>query len=68
MTHEAITRMKKISKKRGEQITKLLGWRWLYPEIQACHFFGVTLREVYNVGFKTAVYAMNIRLVTGKTT
>jgi len=58
--------MKRLSKRRGEQITKLLGWRYIYPDIQACGYFGTSLKDVYNVGFQTAVYAMNMNLVCGK--
>lgn len=65
MDTAAVNRMKKISKLRSEQITTLIGWRWIYPEIQKCGYFGKSIQEVYNVGFRTAVHAMNLNLVTG---
>ncbi len=65
MEQKDIDRMKRISKKRGKQITDLIGWRHVYPDIQKCGYFGKTLQEVYSVGFKTAVHAMNLNLVTG---
>lgn len=65
MEQKDIDRMKRLSKKRGQQITKLIGWRYVYADIQKCGYFGSTLKEVYNVGFQTAVHAMNLNLVTG---
>ena len=61
-----IERMKRISKKRGKQITDLIGWRYIYADIQACGYFGSRLEDVYAVGFQTAVFCMNLSVVTGK--
>ena len=65
MEKKDIDSMKRISKKRGKQITDLIGWRYVYSDIQKCGYFGRTLQEVYSVGFQTAVHAMNLNLVTG---
>jgi len=65
MEQKDIDRMKRISKKRGKQITNLIGWRHIYPDIQKSGYFGQTLKEVYGAGFKTAVHCMNLNLVTG---
>lgn len=58
--------MKRIGKKRGKQITDLIGWRHVYSDIQACGYFGARLSEVYNCGFKTAIYCLNLNTVVGR--
>ena len=66
MEQADIQRMKRLAKKRGAQITSLISWRYLYPDIQRSGYFGKRLEDVYAVGFKTAIYCLNLDAVVGK--
>ena len=66
MEQADIQRMKRVSKKRGAQITSLISWRYIYPDIQRSGYFGQRLEDTYNAGFKTAIYCLNLDAVVGR--